>query len=133
ESPRAPRKVPPQIPVKFVDVTREAGLITKAASESVQGIASALGPGACFLDYDNDGKIDIFLPQGGAQGGMALYQNVGGGRFEDVTRKAGLELEVHGFGCAAGDYENDGVGEFALGTARKGVRFHNERNGGLTD
>ena len=51
--------------------------------------------GACFLDYDGDGKPDIFLPDNGPQGGMALYHNLGNGKFEDVTKKAGLDPSVH--------------------------------------
>src|SRR5947207_12589850 len=79
ESQVATVKVLPQIPVKFVDVTKQAGLISKPSSgESGQARASALGPGACFLDYDNDGKIDIFLANNGPQGGIGLYHNVAG-------------------------------------------------------
>src|SRR5580658_1159519 len=52
ESPETVQKVPPQIPVQFVDVTESAGLKTKAST--AKDIISYLGPGACFLDYDND-------------------------------------------------------------------------------
>src|SRR5271166_4252605 len=80
ESPSAVLKAPAQIKVRFVDVTAEAGLISKSVNDS----ANAAEAGACFLDYDNDGKIDLFLPDNGAQGGMSLYHNLGNGRFEDV-------------------------------------------------
>ena len=63
---------------------------------------SLLGPGACFLDYDNDGRIDLFLPDNGAHGGMSLYHNVGNGKFEDVTGKAQLDPAQHGIGCTVG-------------------------------
>ncbi|HUJ94824.1 MAG TPA: tetratricopeptide repeat protein, partial [Terriglobales bacterium] len=56
ESPLAPQKVPPQIPVKFVDVTKEAGLTSKPGPDTAHDGPSFLGPGACFLDYDGDGK-----------------------------------------------------------------------------
>src|SRR5579872_5560313 len=85
DSPASALKVPPQIPVKFVDVTKEAGLSTKTTDMLLSG------EGACFLDYDNDGRIDIFLADNGAQGGMSLYHNLGNGKFEDVTRRAGLD------------------------------------------
>src|SRR5580704_8578836 len=75
ESPAAVEQVPPAIPVKFVDVTQEAGLITRAASSSDKDPASYLGPGACFLDYDGDGRSDIFLPDNGSEGGMSLFHN----------------------------------------------------------
>src|SRR5208282_4646152 len=57
ESPMAVEKVPPQIPVKFVDVTAEAGIVSKSPSSDVENYL--LGPGACFLDYDGDGLIDV--------------------------------------------------------------------------
>src|SRR6202453_4358827 len=83
ESPSAVLKAPSQIKVRFVDVTREAGILSKASSLSNINKYSGLGPGACFLDYDNDGKLDVFLPDNGAQGGMSLFHNLGNGRFED--------------------------------------------------
>src|SRR5204862_6614913 len=55
ESPAVTQRVLPQIPVKFVDVTLKAGLGTKAAPPIRNDAASSLGPGACFLGYDNDG------------------------------------------------------------------------------
>ena len=94
ESPEMVQKVPPQIPVRFVDVTEQAGLLTKASAASTKDLASYLGPGACFLDYDNDGRIDIFLPDNGKEGGMSLYHNLGNGKFEDVTKKAGLRSDI---------------------------------------
>src|SRR6202041_4091044 len=77
ESPSAVLKAPAQIKVQFVDVTREAGILSKASSLSNINKYSGLGPGACFLDYDNDGKVDVFLPDNGAQGGMSLFHNLG--------------------------------------------------------
>src|ERR1019366_10648661 len=100
----AVEKVPPQIPVRFVDVTREAGMGMRPLS-SDHADPYALGPGACFFDFDNDGKLDIFLSDNGAQAGMSLYDNLGAGRFEDVTKPSGLDPTGHGFACTAGDYD----------------------------
>jgi tetratricopeptide (TPR) repeat protein len=133
ESPAVAEKVPSQIPVKFVDVTREAGLISRDGIASDEDVADNLKPGACFLDYDNDAKIDIFLTDGGPQGGIALYHNVGNGKFEDVTRKAGLDPEVHGIGCTAGDYDNDGFVDIAITTKDRVLLLHNEKNGTFKD
>ena len=133
ESAGAMQKVLPQIPVRFVPVTDAAGLMSKPAASSTNDIASFLGPGACFLDYDGDGKPDIFLPDNGPQGGMALYHNLGGGKFEDVTKKAGLDPTVHAIGCTAGDYDNDGATDLAV-TLNGGVLLlHNEKNGTFKD
>ena len=85
--------------MRFVDVTESAGLKTKSSSATAKDLASYLGPGACFLDYDNDGRIDIFLPDNGKEGGMSLYHNLGNGKFEDVTKKAGLDPTAHGNSC----------------------------------
>ena len=62
ESPELVQKVPPQIPVRFVDVTEQAGLLTKSSPADAKDLASFLGPGACFLDYDNDGASTSFCP-----------------------------------------------------------------------
>jgi tetratricopeptide (TPR) repeat protein len=132
ESAAAPEKVQASIPVRFVDVTQEAGLVGKPAP-SANDLASFLGPGACFLDYDGDGKLDIFLPDNGPQGGMALYHNLGNGKFEDVTKKAGLDPTLRGIACTAGDYDNDGATDLALGTKTQVFLLHNEKNGTFKD
>src|SRR5215470_15669918 len=103
ESAGAMATVLPAIPVKFVDVTAEAGIKALQLAESDKAPGGRLGPGACFLDFDGDGKIDLFLPDGGPGGGVVLYHNRGGGEFEDVTKKAGLDPSLHAIGCAAGD------------------------------
>src|SRR5882672_1643376 len=86
ESPVAVEKVGAAIPVRFVDVTKEVGLPVKrpTAPESL----SSAGNGACFIDYDGDGLIDIFLADGGHEGGVSLFHNLSNGKFEDVTKKA---------------------------------------------
>ena len=127
ESPQVVLKAPPPIKVRFADVTKEAGLVSRPSDAS--GSTQQLGPGACFLDYDNDGKIDIFLADDGAQGRMSLYHNLGNGKFEDVTKKAGIDSRVHGIGCTAGDYDNDGWTDIAVSKNDGVLLFHNEKNG----
>jgi len=133
ESPSAVLKAPAPIKVRFVDVTKEAGVVSQSHPPTNDEIffdtsPVKLGSGACFIDYDNDGKIDIFLADDGAQGGMSLYHNLGNGKFEDVTRQAGLNPELHGTGCTAGDYDNDGFPDLAV-TGGFLYLFHNEKNG----
>ena len=133
ESPGAPAKVPPAIEVRFVDATEKAGLLTKALAPVSNDLPSYLGPGACFLDYDNDGRIDIFLSDNGKEGGMSLYHNLGNGKFENVTRKAGLDPAVHAIGCTAGDYDNDGFTDLAVSLNGRVLLLHNEKNGKFKD
>jgi tetratricopeptide (TPR) repeat protein len=130
ESPVAVEKVPAEIPVRFVDVTQSARLVTKYDSSSLRPF---FRPGACFLDYDNDGQIDLFLPDNGGQGGMSLYRNLGNGKFEDVTKRAGLDPTLHAIGCTAGDYDNDGFTDIAVSFADRVLLLHNERNGTFKD
>src|ERR1700678_1820107 len=134
ESPSAVPKAPAQIKVRFVDVTKEAGIVSKPVPANyLTKPFFESGSGACFLDYDNDGKVDLFLADNGTQGGMSLYRNLGNGRFEDATRQAGLDPSMRATGCTAGDYDNDGYTDIAL-TGRGHVRlFHNEHNGTFKD
>jgi tetratricopeptide (TPR) repeat protein len=127
ESPSAVLQAPAQIKVRFVDVTAESGILSKLSDNSA--FNQQLGPGACFLDYDNDGKIDIFLADDGAQGGMSLYHNLGNGKFEDVTKRAGIDPSLHGMGCTAGDYDNDGWTDIAVSRNDGVLLFHNEKDG----
>ncbi len=128
ESPSAVLKAPAQIKVRFVDVTAEAGLVSQASPSSSKDVSAYLGPGACFVDYDNDGKVDIFLPDNGSHGGLSLYHNLGNGKFEDVTKKAGLDPTLHGSGCTAGDYDNDGWPDLLVGAGNL-LLLHNEKDG----
>jgi tetratricopeptide (TPR) repeat protein len=133
ESPQAQLKPPAQIKVQFVDVTKEAGLEQKISGEkSDRKLPDSFGPGACFVDYDNDGRIDLLLPDNGPSGGVALLHNLGN-KFEDVTQKAGLDPKLHGVGCAVGDYDNDGFADIVLTTSEHVFLLHNEKNGTFKD
>jgi len=147
----APEPAPPSIPVHFVDVTSTAGLSAASspmktgadanAPESAQvsqtvapayALGKFLGSGACIIDYDGDGKPDIFVVNNGA-GFTGLYHNLGGGRFENVTQAAKLELYGEGTSCAVGDYDNDGHPDLAVAINRHVHLFHNEGDGTFKD
>ena len=134
ESPSAVLKALAPIKVRFVDVTAEAGIITKGSSVQTNNLADELGAGACFLDYDGDGHPDIFLADGGPQGGLGLYHNLGSGKFEEVTKSAALDPELQGSGCTAGDFDNDGATDLAVSFwGRPLALLHNEKNGKFND
>jgi tetratricopeptide (TPR) repeat protein len=119
DSPAYVLKPPPQIKVRFVDVTKEAGLPTAISN-------TAPTASACFIDYDNDGMIDLFLADGGPHHVPALFHNLGQGKFEDATEKLAPVAEQV-IGCTAGDYDNDGFSDLAL-TATSGLLLlHNEK------
>src|SRR5437763_278592 len=98
-------------------------------SEGKSGSPFALGAstGACFFDFDGDGKPDLFLVSGTADGESHLLRNLGNGRFEDVTQTAGIQLRGTGFGCAAGDFDNDGKPDLAV-CLSDGVRLLHNRD-----
>jgi Flp pilus assembly protein TadD len=122
--------VPPAIKVTFVDVTSRSGISALQRSEqksTVQPATSSLGSGACFLDFNDNGKTDVLLP---GSSGLALFRGLGEGNFENVTAAAGLPSALSAISCAAGDYDNDGHVDIALATS-SGIRlFHNEGSKG---
>jgi Tfp pilus assembly protein PilF len=98
---------PPAIPVSY----KGQPVVTP-----VGGRSRLPGPstGACFLDYDGDGKPDLFLVSATEDGTSRLLHNAGDGRFVDVTDEASINLKGQGLGCAAGDFDNDGHTDLAV-------------------
>ncbi len=134
ESPSAVLKAPAPIKVRFVDATKEAGIVSTPKPEVyVTKPFFEPGPGACFFDFDNDGKIDVFIADNGAQGGMSLYHNLGNGKFEDVTEKSRIDPHMRGRSCTAGDYDNDGFTDLAVSFGEGILLLHNEKNGTFKD
>jgi Tfp pilus assembly protein PilF len=103
------------------------------ATPAPDALAQFLGSGACIIDYDGDGKPDVFLADSDGQGTPALYKNLGGGRFENVTRMAKLELKGRVMGCTVGDYDNDTKPDLAVTVDGRVALFHNEGNGTFKD
>jgi len=102
------------------------------------GRSALPGPssGACFLDYDADGKPDLFLVSSSPDGKSRLLHNVSStanARFEDVTESAGITLSGAGLGCAAGDYDNDGHTDLAVCLSDGVHLLHNQGDGKFSD
>ena len=95
---------------QFRDIAREAGLthsFPNGGDQTKEYIIETTGSGVAFIDYDNDGFVDIFVISG--QGGTnRLYRNGGNGHFTDVTSQLGLTSTGWGQGVCAGDFDNDG-------------------------
>lgn len=129
--------VPPAISVHFEDMTAESGLPTHTValdSSLHEDVGTkSLGSGACVLDFDDDGRPDIFLVNANGSGRPGLYRNVGNGRFEDVTQKSGIAFPRVGMGCTAGDYDNDGRTDLAVSYDGGVAVFHNEGGGKFRD
>ncbi len=104
-------------------------------------LPETLGPGCAFLDYDNDGWMDIFLVNSGPSDfyqpkkplGNALYKNNRDGTFTDVTEKAGVGGSTFGMGVAVGDYNNDGYPDLFVTAYGRPILYCNNGDGTFTD
>ena len=124
----------PQLP-DFRNIAAQAGLVQtfpNGGVESKKYIIETTGSGAAFIDYNNDGLLDIFVLSG--KGGTnRLYRNDGNGHFTDVTGETGLTSDGWSQGVCAGDFDNDGFtdllvtswGGLALYRNIGGKRFEN--------
>jgi hypothetical protein len=133
---------PPSLGFHFTDVTAAAGIQFQHNSGAFGGkfLPETLGSGCAFLDYDNDGWQDILLVNGMDWPGhkrqkstLRLYRNDRNGSFTDVTRAAGLELEMYGMGVAVGDYNNDGFPDIFISCVGQSRLFRNNGDGKFTD
>lgn len=130
--------------VQFTDITNAAGIkwtIAKLASDTSYFIET-MGGGGGFLDYDNDGFLDIYFvnytrvrqPGSTAAPRDALYRNNRDGTFTDVTDKAGINnAGKMGMGFAAADYDADGWTDFYVTAYNSSRLYRNQGNGTFTD
>jgi hypothetical protein len=104
-------------------------------------LPESTGPGCAFLDYDNDGWMDIYLVNSGRCKFFtpstplrnALYRNNRDGTFTDVTEKAGVAGGGYGMGVAVGDYDGDGFPDMFVTQYGRSILYHNNGNGTFTD
>ncbi|PYQ22279.1 MAG: CRTAC1 family protein [Acidobacteria bacterium] len=104
-------------------------------------LPETLGPGCAFLDYDNDGWMDVYLVNSGPADfytppqplKSALYHNNRDGTFTDVTDKAGVAGNAFGMGVAVGDYDNDGFPDMFVTAYGRCTLYHNNRDGTFSD
>jgi hypothetical protein len=139
--PRAARTQSPR-PIEFKDGTAYAGIHFQHNSGAFgrKYLPETMGSGCAFFDYDNDGWLDIFLVNGtnwpgrpGPATYSALYRNDRDGTFTDVTRSAGLAVEMFGMGVSAADYDNDGWEDLYVTAVGGNHLFRNLGNGRFED
>ena len=128
----------------FSNVTEEAGITWRQFNgfSPDRYLIETMGGGVGFLDFDNDGWLDIFLLNGGEtpKGKSdrplqnALYRNLGKGKFVDVATEAGVHrVRNYGMGVAVADFDNDGHSDIFVTGFPNCTLFHNNGNGTFTD
>ena len=130
--------------VPFSDRTRALGIDFRhqRGASAQKHLVETMGSGCALLDYDGDGRLDVLLINGGRTPDSppfeprahALYRNPGGGRLEEVTREAGLDLPAdYGMGVAVGDYDNDGDPDLYLTHFGPNRLYRNNGDGTFSD
>ena len=132
-------------PTIYEDITAKAGLTTwrhAMGTQQKKYILEEIGSGVCLLDYDHDGWLDIYLVNGSTYDALkgnieaphaALFHNNHDGTFTNVANVAGVTNGRWGFGCAVGDYDNDGWPDLYVSNFGKNRLYHNNHNGTFTD
>jgi enediyne biosynthesis protein E4 len=132
------------IPVRFVDIARAAGIGFQqdATATDEKYYLETMGTGVGWIDYDQDGLMDLFFVQSAATDvykpshplSSALYHNNGDGTFTDVTEKAGVGAAgLYGQGVAVGDFDNDGYPDLYVTGYGRAILYHNNGDGTFTD
>lgn len=134
----------------FTDVTRDAGITFHHSygDHHLDNIVEGTGAGVCFLDYNDDGRMDLYFVTGtwtrnvssnegrDLRGKLSnkLYRNNGNGTFTDVTVAAGVGGDgAFSSGCSAADYDNDGHVDLYVLNYGRNILFHSKGDGTFTD
>ena len=140
--------------VRFTDVARAVGIDFEHANSATSNkyLLETMGGGVALLDYDNDGRLDVFFTNGAKlddpmPAGKApdksdrrfwnrLFRQNADGTFADVTEKAGLTgmpQDLYGMGAAVGDYDNDGFEDLYVTSYGGNTLYHNNGDGTFSD
>jgi len=140
-----------QLAGTFIDVTSSLGIQFEylASHTPKKYLIETMGAGVALFDYDNDGRLDIFVVNGaplndptlvgtipektGPKYWNRLFHQKTNGTFEDATEKAGLKGVGYGMGVAVGDYDNDGYEDLYVTAYGGNKLYHNNGDGTFTD
>jgi hypothetical protein len=142
-TPVAPPAQPaPTAVLQYQEVTAAAGVRFRHdhAASGQKYFVETMGAGVAVFDFDGDGLLDLYFPNGAPLPGYrpptpllpALYRNLGGLRFQDVTRGSGLETgpPMYAMGCAVGDYDADGRDDLYVTAVLGPSRLYRNEGGG---
>ena len=129
--------------VRFVEVSAEAGIdfVHVNGASGRKYFPETMGGGVAFLDYDGDGRLDVYLVNGAPlpgyraapETGNRLYRNRGNGVFEKIGKAAGADDRGYGMGCAAADYDNDGNLDLLVTNYGANAIYRNRGEGGFAE
>ena len=139
----AAAQTPPFDPITFELVTSSGiDFVTNSSRTAHRHQPETMVAGAAFLDYDNDGLLDVYLVNGAEMTSLdktkpvywnRLYHNLGNWKFEDVTEKAGVKGRDYDQGVAVADYDNDGFPDILVLGVRENVLYRNKGDGTFED
>jgi len=146
KSPKTVYKLPEANDDFFQEIGQEIGLdfVHSIGADHMENIVESVGGGAAFLDYDQDGFIDVYITSGtwiegfsksekpGELPGNHLYHNLQNGTFEDVTKKAGVGGPWYSMGITVGDFNNDGYPDIYVSNYGPNTLYKNNGNGTFT-
>jgi hypothetical protein len=123
--------------VWFEDATAEVGLnfVHDAGPTGAYFMPQSIGSGAALIDFNNDGRLDLYLLHNGGPRGKTnqLFQQMPDGRFKDVSTGSGLDVAGYNMGVAVGDVNNDGWPDLLLTQYGAIKLFLNNGNGTFSD
>lgn len=141
-------ELPPEGDDAFLDITDASGINFRhtIGDHELSNLVESVGGGAAFLDFDQDGYLDLYMVNGAHNDELSeeeelldytpmneLYRNLGNGTFEEVTQEARVGDTGYGMGVTIGDFDNDGYPDIYVSNYGPNVLYRNNGNGTFSD